>query len=106
MTTQLYIDGEMVGPSHGDRAIPIKLPTYEQYDKTAEIRDVPSGLVIAKVQKMECCSRERFYLRTKTDGCHDGSPWLWRDTRREVTMSDGTSMDAYDRCDGEGTYYL
>lgn len=78
---QLYVDGRMVGPSHGSHVAGPHLPDSDDYSLTARIdRD---GVTVAELRRVD--GREQYRCR----GLYGVglTLWVWRDSTTTVEHS-------------------
>jgi hypothetical protein len=92
MYKQLFIDGAMTGPSHGDKIPGPWLPKADEYEDTARVE--VNGRTEAQVRK-DKAGREQ--IRRRSRHGYALSPWCWRDTK-----ADEQYFYTYERCDGKG----
>jgi len=95
--TQLYIDGEMQGPSYGSGIGRASIPEEGKWDgDRCWVEDQDGAHVV------ECERRDgREAIRWRMDDCPglgDWLPWVWRDSEREYDDDDGTGPIEYGVC--------
>ena len=101
MSGQLYIDGKMSGPSHGDKLPGPVLPEADGYEQRAEIRR--GGCVVAACEKTPS-GREKIRNVAPYSRSPNSAPWVWRDSLRFVRGGPCTFVEG-DRCDGKGGFF-